>query len=51
MIFTSRKKVMGIFVNGPLLKSVGWGSVILITSLDLYLLFNMVYKLIFGPKD
>jgi len=47
MIFTSRKNIMGNFVNGTFIKLAGWTSVTLITALDLY----VIYGLIFGPKD
>ena len=42
MYFTSRKKTMGKFANGPFLKITGWTAVTLITSLDLYLLYGML---------
>jgi manganese transport protein len=41
MIFTSRRKIMGQFVNGWFLKAAGWGSAVLITGLDVYLLYGL----------
>jgi manganese transport protein len=41
MYFTSRRKIMGEFVNGTFVKIAGWSAVILITSLDMYLLYSM----------
>ncbi len=40
--FTSSKKRMGSYANGPLLLIVGWGSCILITALDVYGLISML---------
>ena len=40
MLFTSRRKFMGDFVNGWFLKTAGWTCVALITTLDGYLLVN-----------
>ncbi len=42
MFFTSRRKVMGKFVNGWFLKIAGWSCVVLITCLDLYYLVLVV---------
>ncbi|HEY4328774.1 MAG TPA: divalent metal cation transporter, partial [Phycisphaerae bacterium] len=43
MFFTSRRKVMGDFVNGAFLKTAGWAAVVLITSLDLYLIYQTFF--------
>jgi manganese transport protein len=40
MYFTSRKDIMGKFVNGRFLLATGWTAVSLITALDLYLLYE-----------
>jgi len=42
MYFTSRRKIMGNYVNGWFLKLAGWSAVTLITCLDVYLLVRMV---------
>jgi manganese transport protein len=42
MYFTSRKKIMGNFVNGWFLKATGWTAVTLITALDLYVLYGLL---------
>jgi len=34
--FTSSRKRMGSWKNGPFLLAAGWGSAILITAMDLY---------------
>ena len=36
LLFTSSRKIMGQWRNGWLLFPLGWGSVILITAMDLY---------------
>jgi manganese transport protein len=46
--FTSSKKRMGKFVNGPILLIAGWTSCILITALDIYGLGGMFIKWIRG---
>ncbi len=42
MLFTSRRKYMGNFVNGKFVLIAGWTSVTLITGLDIVLLVNML---------
>jgi manganese transport protein len=41
--FTSSKRRMGQFANGKVLLTIGWTSCVLITSLDLYLLYGMLF--------
>jgi manganese transport protein len=41
--FTSSKKHMGKFTNGPFLKTAGWGACLLITALDLYGLYGILF--------
>lgn len=43
MLFTSRRKTMGKFVNGKFILIAGWTSVALITALDVYLLGKMIF--------
>jgi manganese transport protein len=38
MYFTTRRKYMGAFVNGWFMNAAGWTTVLLITTLDLYML-------------
>jgi manganese transport protein len=40
--FTSNKKLMGPFVNGPLIRLLGWGGAALIVILNLYLILQVV---------
>jgi manganese transport protein len=41
--FTSSKKYMGKFANGWFLKLAGWGACLLITALDLYGLYGILF--------
>jgi manganese transport protein len=49
MMFTSRRKFMGRFVNGWFLKSAGWTAVVLITALDIYCLYDLVVGKMLAP--
>ena len=42
MLFTSRRKYMGNFVNGKFVLIAGWTAVALITALDIVLLCSML---------
>ena len=49
---TSSRRIMGPWANGPWLKLLGWGSVILITAMDLYSLpesLREAWRIIFNP--
>jgi manganese transport protein len=46
--FTSSRKRMGKFANGPFLLIAGWVSCVLITSLDVYLLGGMLIDAVRG---
>jgi manganese transport protein len=46
--FTSSKKRMGKFANGPILLLAGWGSCLLITGLDLYGVLDMLMRAVKG---
>jgi Mn2+/Fe2+ NRAMP family transporter len=43
MYFTSRARFMGPYRNRPLVLIAGWTCVTLITSLDLYLLYQALF--------
>jgi len=44
IVLTNSKQKMGLFANGTLLKSVAWTAAIIILGLNLYLLYDTLFK-------
>ncbi len=51
MHFTCSRRIMGQYANGWFLKIAGWSSVVIITSLDLYLLGSLLLDALKSPNS